>query len=65
MKTARHLIAGLIAGLFSIAPSLAQETVKIGMLVPMTGPFTPTGKQPRRRPALHAAKWRHRRRQEN
>jgi branched-chain amino acid transport system substrate-binding protein len=45
MKTARHLIAGLIAGLFSIAPSLAQETVKIGMLVPMTGPFTPTGKQ--------------------
>src|SRR5476651_698075 len=45
MKNARHLISCLIAGLFSIAPSLAQETVKIGMLVPMTGPFTPTGKQ--------------------
>jgi branched-chain amino acid transport system substrate-binding protein len=27
------------------APSLAQDVVKIGMLVPMTGPFTPTGKQ--------------------
>lgn len=27
------------------APSPAQEVVKIGMLVPMTGPFTPTGKQ--------------------
>jgi branched-chain amino acid transport system substrate-binding protein len=27
------------------APGLAQDTVKIGMLVPMTGPFTPTGKQ--------------------
>ena len=27
------------------APSLAQDVVKIGMLVPLTGPFTPTGKQ--------------------
>lgn len=27
------------------APSLAQDVVKVGMLVPMTGPFTPTGKQ--------------------
>ena len=45
MKIARHLIAGLFAGLFSIAPGFAEETVKIGMLVPMTGPFTPTGKQ--------------------
>src|SRR5665647_2827750 len=27
------------------APSLAQDVVKVGMLVPLTGPFTPTGKQ--------------------
>ena len=27
------------------APSSAQDVVKIGMVVPMTGPFTPTGKQ--------------------
>ena len=27
------------------APSSAQDVVKIGLLVPLTGPFTPTGKQ--------------------
>lgn len=27
------------------APSFAQDVVKIGLLVPLTGPFTPTGKQ--------------------
>lgn len=26
-------------------PSSAQDVVKVGMLVPLTGPFTPTGKQ--------------------
>jgi branched-chain amino acid transport system substrate-binding protein len=28
-----------------VAPALAQTSVKIGMLAPMTGPFTTTGKQ--------------------
>jgi branched-chain amino acid transport system substrate-binding protein len=45
MKIARHLIVSTIAALFSIAPGFAQDTVKIGLLVPMTGPFNPTGKQ--------------------
>ena len=31
--------------LVASAPSLAQETVKVGLLVPLSGPFTPTGKQ--------------------
>ncbi len=41
---ARHFALGLIAAALA-TPCLAQETVKIGLLVPMTGPFTPTGKQ--------------------
>jgi branched-chain amino acid transport system substrate-binding protein len=35
----------LAAALTAATPSSAQETVKIGMLVPLTGPFTPTGRQ--------------------
>ena len=40
-------IATLLVALACVwaAPSLAQDVVKIGMLVPLTGPFTPTGKQ--------------------
>ena len=39
-------VAGLIAATVTIAtPCFAQNTVKIGLLVPMTGPFTSTGKQ--------------------
>jgi len=45
MNIARYFVAGVAALLVSIAPGSAQQTVKIGMLVPMTGPFTPTGKQ--------------------
>jgi branched-chain amino acid transport system substrate-binding protein len=41
---ARHFAAGLIATLLA-TPCLAQQTVKIGLLVPLTGPFTSTGKQ--------------------
>ena len=46
MIIARSLVGGLVAlALFGITPSLAQETVKVGLLVPLSGPFTPTGKQ--------------------
>ena len=44
MIAVRHVAAGLIAALLA-TPSVAQQTVKIGLLVPLTGPFTPTGKQ--------------------
>lgn len=46
MKFGRHFAAALIAGVFGIStPGFAQNTVKVGLLVPMTGPFTSTGKQ--------------------
>jgi branched-chain amino acid transport system substrate-binding protein len=46
MTIGRTFSAALIACLAGIAtPSFAQNTVKIGLLVPMTGPFTSTGKQ--------------------
>jgi branched-chain amino acid transport system substrate-binding protein len=46
MTIGRTFTATLIAGVVGIAtPCFAQSTVKIGMLVPMTGPFTSTGKQ--------------------
>jgi branched-chain amino acid transport system substrate-binding protein len=41
-----HSAAAFLAALLAAAtPSLAQDTVKVGMLVPMTGPFASTGKQ--------------------
>jgi branched-chain amino acid transport system substrate-binding protein len=44
--TIARCVAGLIAAAVTIAtPCFAQNTVKIGLLVPMTGPFTSTGKQ--------------------
>ena len=46
MNIARYCPAGLIAAIFCVAtPVFAENTVKIGLLVPLTGPFTPTGKQ--------------------
>ncbi len=46
MTVRRAVAAALIAGLAAAAtPSFAQSTVKVGLLVPMTGPFTSTGKQ--------------------
>ena len=45
MTIARY-VAGLIATFVTIAtPCFAEEVVKIGLIVPMTGPFTATGKQ--------------------
>ena len=42
----RALAGGLVAATFlGIAPSMAQQTVKVGLLVPLSGPFAPTGKQ--------------------
>ncbi len=46
MTIARCCAAGLAAAVFTMAtPCLGQEAVKIGLIVPMTGPFAPTGKQ--------------------
>ncbi len=46
MTIARRFAAGLVAAACTIAsPSLAQDIVKVGMIVPATGPFSSTGKQ--------------------
>ena len=46
MTIARRFGAGLIAATCAFAtPCLAQEVVKVGLIVPLTGPFAPTGKQ--------------------
>jgi branched-chain amino acid transport system substrate-binding protein len=45
MTIARY-VAGLIAAAVTIAtPCFAEDVVKIGLIVPMTGPFTTTGRQ--------------------
>src|SRR5258708_38164934 len=44
----RTLLRALAAGTLACAlcaSALAQETVKIGMILPMTGPFASTGRQ--------------------
>lgn len=42
----RSFLAGLAAAtVFAASPAAAQETVKIGLIIPLTGPFTTTGKQ--------------------
>jgi len=46
MVSTRTFAGALVAlSLLGSAPSVAQETVKVGLLVPLSGPFTPTGKQ--------------------
>jgi len=45
MTFVRVLIAALAALLGGIAPALAQDSFKVGMLVSLTGPFAPVGKQ--------------------
>jgi branched-chain amino acid transport system substrate-binding protein len=45
MAIARLLVGGFVAMMLGIAPGFAQQTIKIGLLVPLSGPFTPTGKQ--------------------
>ena len=46
MVTRRGLMAAgiALAGLIAL-PAVAQETVKIGLILPMTGPFASTGRQ--------------------
>src|SRR5947208_10140094 len=39
------LAAGAVAGMLAFAPAHAQETVKIGLILPMTGGQASTGKQ--------------------
>ena len=39
------LAAGAVAGMLALAPAQAQETVKIGLILPMTGGQASTGKQ--------------------
>ena len=44
--TIARCMAGLVAAAVTIAtPCFAEDVVKIGLIVPMTGPFTTTGKQ--------------------
>jgi branched-chain amino acid transport system substrate-binding protein len=46
MATMRCCAAGLVAAAFVFAtPCSGQETIKIGLIVPMTGAFASTGKQ--------------------
>ena len=58
--------AAIVAGTVAIGPARAEDTVKIGLIVPMTGGQASTGKQlDNADQALHEAAWRHRRRQED
>ena len=45
MTIARQLAGGIVALLLGTAPCLAQQAIKIGLVLPLSGPFTPTGKQ--------------------
>ena len=45
MTIARRFVLGLVALLLGAVPCFAQQTVKIGLVLPLSGPFTPTGKQ--------------------
>lgn len=48
MTTRRDIVSGLAAFGFAAglsAPAMAQEVVKVGLILPMTGPFASIGKQ--------------------
>jgi branched-chain amino acid transport system substrate-binding protein len=45
MISRRLFVAGMMVSLLASAPAYAQETVKIGLILPMTGPFASTGRQ--------------------
>ena len=45
MTTARLLVGAIAALLLGATSGFAQDSVKVGMLVPLTGPFAPVGKQ--------------------
>ncbi len=36
-------IAAPLASSLLVLPAMAQETVKVGLILPLTGPFAPTG----------------------
>jgi branched-chain amino acid transport system substrate-binding protein len=42
---ALQALAGLAAALLTATGALAQQSVKVGLILPLTGPFTPTGRQ--------------------
>ena len=45
MITRRLFVAGTMTAALIRTPALAAETVKIGLILPMTGPFASTGRQ--------------------
>jgi len=45
MVTRRVFIAGTLLSMLAAGSALAQDTVKIGLILPMTGPFASTGRQ--------------------
>ncbi len=45
MVTRRIFIAGTLLSMLAAGSAAAQETVKIGLILPMTGPFASTGRQ--------------------
>lgn len=45
MVSRRLFIAGTLVSVLSATPAFAQEVVKIGLVLPMTGPFASTGRQ--------------------
>jgi branched-chain amino acid transport system substrate-binding protein len=45
MKRRTLLTAGAFALALGAAPALAQDAIKIGLILPMTGPFASTGRQ--------------------
>src|SRR5207244_3720976 len=47
MKMTRYVLLAALATLSILAggPAAAQDTIKIGLILPMTGPFASTGRQ--------------------
>ena len=45
MITRRLFVAGTMTAALIRTPAFAAETVKIGLILPMTGPFAATGRQ--------------------
>src|SRR5215208_6995684 len=45
MSIRSHMLLAAVAGMLAFTPAQAQETVKIGLILPMTGGQASTGKQ--------------------
>ena len=43
--TLKHLMMAALAATMLTAPARAEDTVKVGLILPMTGPFTAIGRQ--------------------